>query len=580
MDRIIRVDMKDRKISEESMPLDYLNFGGRALTSRLVSAEVPPSCEPFGKKNKCFLATGPFAGTSFPCSGRLSIGGKSPLTGGIKESNVGGTAAWKLSRLGIRCLILEGLPSSGKDLFILRLSKEQNNLVDASKFEKMKTYELVKKLKAQFGENTSIIAIGPAGEMKLSAAGVAVTDIDGNPCDYAGRGGMGAVMGSKRIKAIIIDDTGAEKEHEYFDRKKFVDISKEYTKKLLNTKKELHKYGTPIEIAMSNELGYLPTRNYQNGRFEKADMISGEMMHDLIQKRGGKSGTACMPGCPIRCKQTFIDNKREYLTSSLEYETIVMLGSNCGIDDLDSIAMMDRKCDELGIDTMEIGAAIAVAMEAKIIEFGDTNGVFSLLHEIEVGSPLGRVLGNGAGVTGKVFGVERVPVVKGQSLAGYDPRSNKGMGVTYMSSPMGADHTAGCVIPGRKGFDTQKDYDLLKKDGQEELSVDLQIMVSAIDGMGVCFFAGVDVEMLKTLTKLYNAKFGTNVSVDEIVQTAKDTIALEHRFNLESGLPMVQNLPEFFTNEPLSPHRSLFDVNKKVINSAMIRQLKLKGGSK
>lgn len=409
----------------------------------------------------------------------------------------------------------------------------------------------------------------------LSAAGVAVTDLEGNPCDYAGRGGMGAVLGSKKIKAMLIDDRGAKELIDFYNRSEFVRLSKSFTNRLLETKKDLREYGTPIEISLSNQLGYLPTRNYRTGRFEGATKISGEALHDLIRSRGGKDGKPCMPGCPIRCKQTYLDNKGEYLTSGLEYETIALLGSNCGIDDLDAIAKMDRLCDDYGLDTMEMGAAIGVAMEAGLLSFGDADGAISLLKEIHDGTPLGRIIGNGAEVTGKVFGIQRVPAVKGQSLAAYDPRGNKGMGVTYMSSPMGADHTAGCVIPGRTGFDTTKQYNLLEPYGQEELSLDLQIMAAAIDSMGVCFFIGLNSDMLHTLADLHRARYGLNTTFDDIVKLGKKVLNMEHRFNLAAGIAPLHHLPDFFEEEPLIPHQTVFNVPFKEIHKAMRKKLNI-----
>jgi aldehyde:ferredoxin oxidoreductase len=258
----------------------------------------------------------------------------------------------------------------------------------------------------------------------------------------------------------------------------------------------------------------------------------------------------------------------------LEYETVALLGSNCGIDDLDAIARMDRLCDELGLDTMEMGAAIGVAMEAGQLSFGDAQGAFALLEEIPKNTLMGRIIGNGAEITGKVFGVKRVPTVKGQGMAAYDPRANKGIGVTYTSSPMGADHTAGCVMPGRTGFNSSKTYDVLRPDGQPELSLDLQIMMAIIDGMGICFFVGLDTDTLYVLAELLNARYGRNVTFEDLVELGKETLSIEHRFNQATGSPMVERLPEFFEIEPLSPHRTVYDVKEAAIAAEIDKKLK------
>ena len=573
--RIIRVDLHREKTTDETLPEVYKYLGGRALTAAIINDEVPPTCHPLGKNNKCVIATGLFAGTPFPCANRCSIGAKSPLTGGIKESNVGGMVAFKLSRLNIRAVVIEDQPAEGHSLYILKLDMKGGHLISVDEYYGDKTYKLAFELRQRFGKKIGLMMIGPAGELQLSAAGIAATDLRGNPCDYAGRGGMGAVLGSKHIKAIVVDDQAAQSAPEYFDRKRFISISKAFTKKLKETKKDLHQYGTPIEIEMSNELGYLPTRNYSAGRFEGAEKIGGETMRKQIAERKGPDGQACMPGCPIACKHTYVDPKSRYITSSLEYETVALLGANCGIDDLDAIAKMDRICDEIGVDTMEMGATIGVAMEAGLLSFGDAKGAIALLEEIPKNTPMGRIIGNGAEIAGKVFGVKRVPTVKGQGMAAYDPRSNKGIGVTYMSSPMGADHTAGCVMPGRRGFDLSKTYDSLKPDGQPEVSLDLQIMVAIIDAMGVCFFVGLETETLNILAEALNARYDRNVTFNDMVKLGKDILVNEHRFNLAAGRSMVERLPDFFEIEPLPPHETFYDVDRDAIEAELDNKLKL-----
>jgi len=574
MQHIIRVNMRSGSVSSTDLPIQYQDYGGRALIAKVLSEEVPPNSHPLGKNNKCVIAGGLFAATSFPCSNRCSVGAKSPLTGGIKESNVGGTVAFKLSKLNIRAVIIEDQPAEGHSFYILKLDTTGGHLFSADEYCGDKTYKLANGLRQRFGKKIGLMMIGPAGEMQLSAAGIAATDLRGNPCDYAGRGGMGAVLGSKHIKAIVIDDEGVQSVPEYFDRKKFNSISKAFTQKLKETKKDLHKYGTPIEIEMSNELGYLPTRNYSAGCFEGVEKIGGEAMRKQIVERKGPDGQACMPGCPIACKHTYVDPKSQYITSSLEYETIALLGANCGIDDLDAIAEMDRLCDEIGVDTMEMGAAIGVAMEAGLLSFGDAQGAITMLEEIPKNTPMGRIIGNGAKITGKVFGVKRVPTVKGQGMAAYDPRSNKGIGVTYMSSPMGADHTAGCVMPGRTGFDPSKTYDSLKPDNQPEISLDLQIMVAIIDAMGVCFFVGLEIETINILAAALSARYDRKVSFYDMVELGKDILVNEHRFNQAAGSTSVELLPEFFEIEPLTPHETLFDVDRGAVEVELDNKLK------
>jgi aldehyde:ferredoxin oxidoreductase len=204
-------------------------------------------------------------------------------------------------------------------------------------------------------------------------------------------------------------------------------------------------YGTNILNNILNEVGGYPTYNFKQGRFDGASKISGETVAALETQRGGKATHACHRGCVIQCSGVYHDKDGHYLTKQPEYETVWAHGGNCGIDDMDSIALLDFMDDNIGIDDRD-GATIGVAMEAGIAKFGDAKAAVNLVNEVGKGTYLGRILGNGAAVTGKVFGVERVPVVKGQAMPAYDPRAVMGVGVTYATSPMGADHTAGYAV--------------------------------------------------------------------------------------------------------------------------------------
>ena len=220
---------------------------------------------------------------------------------------------------------------------------------------------------------------------------------------------------------------------------------------------------------MINEAGAYPTRNFSTGQFEGAGKISGETQAELENARGGEGSAThgCHRGCVIRCSGTFYDKNGNFLTKQPEYETVWAHGGNCGIDDLDAIAQIDRLDDDYGVDTIEMGATIAVAMEAGVAEFGDAEAAINLVKEVGKGTPLGRILGNGAAVTGKVFGVERVPVVKNQAMPAYDPRAVQGIGVTYATTTMGADHTAGYAVA-TNIMKVGGDVDPLKPEGQVE----------------------------------------------------------------------------------------------------------------
>ncbi len=567
MRKLMRVDMSAGVVRMEELSAEQARLGGRALTSFIVAKEVDPLCHPLGAANKLVVAPGLLAGSTCPNSGRLSVGGKSPLTGGIKESNVGGNVAVKLGRLGIAGVVVEGLPKSGKWHYLL-VNKEGGKLLEADDLAGLTNYALCEKLQAKYGEKVGIVSIGPAGEMKLSAASVAVTSTQGKPARHAGRGGMGAVMGSKGLKAIVVDDTGAPGVS-YADQEAFKAAAGAFRDALREhpvTKPGggLAVYGTNILANVINEAGAYPTRNFTEGRFEGTQKISGETMHDIIKERGGSTTHSACSTCIIQCSNVYNDKEGKYLTSGFEYETIWANGANCGIDDLDAIAQIDRLCDEYGLDTIEMGCAIGVAMYAGVKKFGDAQGAIELLKEVGKGTPLGRIIGSGAAVVGQAFGVSHVPVVKRQGLPAYDPRAIKGIGVTYATSPMGADHTAGYAVATNimkvGGF-----VDPLKPQGQVDLSRNLQIATAAIDSLGLCVFVAfaiMDIPSgMEALPRMVEAQYGWKFGAEELLEYGKGVLRKERSFNLAAGLSASEDrLPEFFQKEPLPPHNAVFDV--------------------
>ncbi len=573
MRKLIRVDMSAGVVRIEDLSGSEARLGGRALTSSIVAREVDPLCHPLGAANKLVVAPGLLAGSTCPNSGRLSVGGKSPLTGGIKESNVGGNVAVKLGRLGIAGIVVEGMPKSSKWYYLL-VNKEGGKLFPADDLAGLTNYALCEKLQARYGEKVGIVSIGTAGEMKLSAASVAVTSTQGKPARHAGRGGMGAVMGAKGLKAIIVDDTDAPG-ISYVDQEAFKKAAAAFRDALREhpvTKPGggLAVYGTNVLVNVINEAGAFPTRNFTEGRFEGAHKISGETMHDVIKARGGSTTHSACSTCIIQCSNVYNDKEGNYLTSGLEYETVWANGANCGIDDLDAIAQIDRLCDDYGLDTIEMGCAVAVAMYAGVKKFGDAQGAIELLHEVGKGTALGRIIGSGAAVVGQAFGVSHVPVVKRQGLPAYDPRAIKGIGVTYATSPMGADHTAGYAVATNimkvGGF-----VDPLKPEGQVDLSRNLQIATAAIDSLGLCVFvafAVMDIPSgMEALPKMVGALYGWSFGMDELLEYGKDVLRKERAFNLSAGFTTSQDrLPEFFLKEPLPPHNVVFDVDARELD--------------
>ena len=566
MFKIIRVNMSDLSVKSEDVPEAYEGLGGRGLTSAIVSKEVESNCSPIGPNNKLVFAPGLLGGTNCANSGRISVGAKSPLTGTIKESNSGGQAGGYLARLGIAGIVVEGLPQDGK-LHKLFIGKDKCELSPADDLKGLGNYATVDKLKNEFGDKMGFVSIGQAGEWKLAGASVAFTDREVRPTRHAGRGGMGAVMGSKGLKAIIIDPAGGELAP-LADKEAFKEAAKRFANALGEhdvTSQSLPTYGTDVLINIINEAGGLPTRNFSSGRFETADKVGGESLNKITLERKGNPTHGCMAGCVIRCSGIYLDGKGEYVSKWPEYETVWAWGPNCGIDDLDAIARIDRGCDDIGLDTIEMGNSVAVAMEAGVKEFGDAAGAEELLAEIGKGTPLGRILGSGAAVVGKTFGVRRVPVVKNQALPAYDPRAIKGIGVTYATTPMGADHTAGYAVTANI-MEVGGYVDPLKPEGQVKLSRDLQVATAAIaDTAGLCLFvtfAVLDIpDAFNAIVDMLNAKYGLSFTGDDIGALGQRVLKMERDFNDRAGFTAADDrLPEFFKLEKLPPHNEVFDV--------------------
>jgi aldehyde:ferredoxin oxidoreductase len=567
MDKILRID-----VSSEGGPTataepvgKYAGLGGRALTSAIVSKEVPPLCHPLGGENKLVIAPGLLSGTPAAQSGRISVGGKSPLTGGIKEANSGGQPSQVLAKLGYNAIVLEGKPATD-DLYKVLINKDGVTITKDNSLRMLPNYDLVEKMKKEYGDKICCISIGPAGEMKMASATVAFTDMELRPTRHAGRGGLGAVMGSKNIKVIVLNAAGMPVRAPK-DPQKFQDANKRFVEGLRKhpvTGQGLPAFGTNVLTNILNEVGGYPTYNFKQGRFDGASYISGETQAETEKKRGAMVTHGCHSGCVIQCSGTYNDKDGHFLTKQPEYETIWAHGGNCGISDLDKIAMMDFLDDNYGVDTIELGATIAVAMEAGVAKFGDADAAINMIKEVGKGTHLGRILGSGAAVTGKVFGVERVPVVKGQAMPAYDPRAVQGIGVTYATSPMGADHTAGYAIA-QNVLKVGGDVDALKPEGQVELSRNLQIATAAIDSTGMCLFIAFAVldqpDTFQALLDLLNAFYGLNLTGDGVTELGKSILTMERDFNTRAGFtPQHDRLPGFFKTEKFAPHNVTFQV--------------------
>jgi aldehyde:ferredoxin oxidoreductase len=557
--QVLRVDMDRLQVRWDRVAAKYEHLGGRSLIAGILLAEVPPPCDPLGPKNRLIFAPGLLGGTSLSSSGRLSVGGKSPLTGGVKEANCGGSGGSDLARLGVKALVVEGQPESGK-LYQLVLSGTKAELLPADEWHGLGTYETAARARERWGADCTVISIGQAGEFQMGAAGVACTGVGEQDCRVAARGGLGALMGSKGLKAIVLDASTAEPVP-LADPELFRASARRFAGELIESPKTgrkgaMHTYGTSAIVAAVNEMGAFPTRNFSEGSFEEAENLTGQRLREITLERGGKVGTTCMAGCVIACCNVFVDEEGEPIVSTLQYETIGLLGSNLGLGSLDEVARLNRRCNDYGLDSVEAGAALGVAAEAGLARFGDEESFAALLDEIAAGSVLGRILGQGAVVTGRVLGVSRVPAAKGQAMPAYDPRALKGNGVTYGTSPMGADHTAG------NAFGARNEVNPLGVEGQRELSLTLQLGAAMLDSTGLCLFARPPVYGdPQLMVDLLNGRFGWDWSVDDLEGMKKALLKTELAFNERAGHTAADaRMPEYMTREPLPPHNTVFDV--------------------
>jgi len=580
---ILKLNMTDLSCVVEEAPPAYKTLAGRALTSTLVSSEVPPLCHPLGPNNKLVFSPGIVTGTNASTSSRISVGAKSPLTGGIKESNAGSSWASDLARMQVKALVVEGKPKETAKRWGASVAwdnasgKPKVEFFDAAEYAGKDLYEVFPRLYERFGGKISIAGCGVAGEYGYGNAGVVFNDLAKRPSRYAGRGGLGSVMGSKGLKFIILSAAGAPgvsiADKELFDegRKKLLEALR--THDITKPKGALNTYGTAVIINIMNEAGGLPTRNFSSGRFEGAAKIAGEAIFEGNKQRLGKEvyNHPCSPGCTIQCSNTWYNTDGTERASCVEYESDWAFGANCGIDNLDDIATMIQLCNGYGLDTIETGATLAVAMEAGVVPFGDSKGAINLIRELGKGSPLGRTLGGGTEFAGKAYGVVRVPAVKGQGMPAYDPRAVKGMGITYVTSTMGADHTAGYTIaPEILGVMGKQDP--LSVEGKAALSRAFQATTAFIDSTGHCLFIAFAILDIASgyqgMIDECNGVLGTKWTADDVYAYGVEIIKKERAFNEAAGLSReADRAPEFMKTEPLPPHNQVFDVPDSALDT-------------
>jgi aldehyde:ferredoxin oxidoreductase len=551
--------MSQFQVQWAPVPDVYEQLGGRGLIAKLLLEEIPPECDALGPHNKLIFAPGLLGGAGVTTAGRLSIGAKSPLTGGVKEANAGGTAGDTLGKLGLKAVVIEGQPKN-RELYILHITNDSARLLPAGNLRGLGTYATTDRLQEQYGAEYTVLAIGQAGEYLLTGASIACTGSGDQRSNQAARGGLGAVMGSKGLKAIVIDQAAA-RSVPFADSKLFRTASRRFAGEIIDNPKlgpkgGTHTYGTAAITGAVNEMGALPTRNFSTGNFEQATNLRGEQVRELVLARGGHMGRRCMPGCVIGCRHNYVAESGAPIVATLQFETIALIGSNLGLDNLDEVAQLNYMCNDFGLDTIETGAALGVAIEAGLAEFGDFQGLSALLKQVGAGTVSGRLIGSGAVVAGRVLGIRRVPAVLGQAMPGYDPRSLKGNGVTYATSPQGADHTAG------NAFGARNEVNPLGVQGQKELSLKLQIIAAMLDSTGLCLFARPPVIAdPQLMVDMINGLYGWGWTSQDLDRFNRDVLRTELEFNRRAGITALDyRIPEYMRQEALTPHNVTFDV--------------------
>lgn len=565
MSEIWRVNVNKQELKREPVPETWLRLGGRGLLARIMLDEVDAKCDPLGAGNKLIFAPGLLVGHMLSSTDRISVGGKSPLTGGIKEANAGGRTGYHMAFMGIKALIIEDKPAED-GFWVLHLSLNGAKWERADDLVGVGVYETAPRLLEKYGDKVAIALIGPGGEMQMKSAGIQNIDKDKIPARIAARGGLGAVMGSKGLKAIVFDHAGGQKPA-IANPEAFKVAQKDYTQAVMNHPQSVtyRDYGTQAMPQMTQSFAALPTHNFSRGTFYDVEKISGETMREFILNRGKPSDPshACMAGCTIKCSNVFGGEDGKIIVSPLEYETVGLMGTNLDIDSLDSIGRMNWQVNDLGLDSIEVGGALGVAAEAGLMRWGSEEDGLKLIDEMRKGTELGRVLGDGAVAVGKKYNIERVPAVKGQSMSAYEPRSIKGTGVTYATTPQGADHTCGLTIRAK--------VDHLDPNTQIEASRNAQLNMGGYDTLGACIFAGFGYAATPdgVVKRLLAARYGWDDLPDNILQAlGKETIKMEREFNKRAGFTKEDDrLPKWMTREALPENNSVFDVPEEQLDS-------------
>lgn len=549
--KILRVNLTDRTIKTE--PLDFETavkyVGGRGLGTKYMLDEVDPTVDPLSPENKLMIVTGPLTGTPNPTGGRYMVVTKGPLTGTIASSNSGGRWGAELKFAGYDMIIFEG---KADQPVYLAIEDDKVEIRDAAHLWGKEVSPTEAILAQETPERSKFLSIGPAGE-RLSLMACIMNDTH----RAAGRTGVGAVMGSKNLKAIAVRGT---------NKVPLADEAglKELNQHLLKLIKEngvtgegLPAYGTAILVNVINELGVLPTNNFQEAKFAEADQISGEHMteHYLTRK------DPCFR-CPIGCgRYVSFDGKEG---GGPEYETIWAFGSDCGVTDFKDIMDVNFVCNEVGIDTITAGATIAAGMElyqrgliseadldGVPLQFGDGKGMVEWTRRMGYREGLGDLMADGSYRLGEHFGVPEISMsVKKQELPAYDPRALQGQALAYATSNRGGCHVRAYLIsPEVLGL--PEPLDRFSVEGKATWVKIFQDLTAWIDSSGLCLFTSFALGV-NEYAAMFDKVVGGNYTAEDVLTAGERIYNLERLFNLKAGIdPSQDTLPKRLLHDPI-----------------------------
>lgn len=536
--KILRVDLTAGKSQVEELNRQWANeyFGGKGLGIKYLYEETAPGIDPLSPANKLILMTGPFTGTTIPVSGKLAVISKSPATGTVLDCSIGGYFAGELKFAGYDAVIVEGRAAIPSYLYI------KDGLVeirDASGLWGKGAQETELTLRAEIDEEVKVLSIGPAGENLVT-----MSCITSELYRQAGRGGIGAVMGSKNLKAVVVRGSGSVSVPNI---KEFMATVKEIMHKDTLTDANLWAYtdGTPMLVEMSQSSGILPTRNFQDGTFEGFENINSDAVKAV---RAGKKG--CL-SCALGCGN-YSRNGRDAVEGP-EYETLAIGGSNCGIDDLEAIIKFNNQCDDLGLDTISAGNVTAFAMELTEkgikdfgLRFGDKEGYLLVPALIAHRDGIGVDLGLGVQKLSEKYGGRDFAMqVKGLEFPGYEPRGSWGMGLAYATSDRGACHMR--AWPAAE--EAYGERDPFTIEGKAQLVLDMQHYNAIKFSLILCDFWALSLE---TMAKLMEALTVRPVSVQELEKAGERVVNLARQFNVREGFDKNNdNLPARIFKETL-----------------------------